>query len=136
MTRLTSRIRSSWRLVAICVVVAAPGCAGPDKRLHDTATALSSINATTRAVGQAWTERNASTAYTLAALDQALRLTEAQRADLLHDAALQSGSTGMRLVAHAEQLEHSLIELTSAVKRSDGDRVRRELNRLSIAPAE
>jgi hypothetical protein len=127
------RARDLWAPLVIYIAPAMASCASDDRRLQQTARALSSLTSTTQMVCLAWMSGDASTAYTVTTLDRTLQLTEAQRNELMRSSGTRTDPLGAQLTRIAEDLERSLGTLIHAVQANDGTSVRREIARLPAA---
>src|SRR5215203_3833212 len=106
-------------------------CSRQDKKLREVSDQLTSLRATTTALGAAWLAGDISGTYTSTALDQTFALIDRQRMSLDASPRAVVDPRGARLSQAGERLSRLVAVLQEDVHRSDADSARRHLAEVS-----
>lgn len=122
--------RSALVLATLLTTAGLGACSSPDKQLQDAQKNIQGLNATTRAITEAWLGGDVSATYSRTAFQQTLQLLDKQRASLNSSPKLLLDPRGASLSRDAEQLSRALAALIDAARRQDAGSARQQLTQL------
>ena len=127
--------RSRAFVLLICAMPALGACKSRARLLDEQSQSLQSLQATTKAVSEAWLSGAVSAAYARTALESTEQLLEKQRAALAASPGALADPAAARISQAQEQLARSLAVLWKAVDQTDPAAARQQLARVSHSPA-
>jgi cytochrome c oxidase assembly factor CtaG len=123
----------AWLIV---VVLGASGCRSADDILRQQSQALTSLRATTAAIGEAWLSGSVSTTYARTALDQTLQLIEIHRSELVASPQLLADPKGAELLQGGDRLSRAIGRIRADVGDGNSEAVRRQLAGIGLPAAD
>src|SRR5699024_1408697 len=98
-------------LATVLTTAGLAACSSPDNQLREAQKNIQGLNATTRAIAEAWLGGDVSPTYSRTAFEQTLQLLDKQRASLNAAPRLLLDPNGASLSRDAEQLSRALAAL-------------------------
>ena len=129
-------LRRRHLILLICALPVLGACKNRERVLDEQNQSLQSLDATTKAVTEAWLSGAVSAAYARTALESTEQLLEKQRAALAAPPDMLADPSAARISQAQEQLARSLAVLLKAVDRADPAAARQQLARESHSPSE